>query len=197
MTTTYIFFCGTAAIICVALFILREFGIFNISKRMELKNPWICFIPVADTYALGRIAEKYQRADQKKPTNFKMLLPIMNTIGYVLAVIFISLLFSAISSVLDSAKLAIEADKEMTMADFKVLIPVFIVYLFALTSFIVFKVLYFISLWRVYAIFNKAMATRYIILSVLFSFLIPFFLFALRNDDYVKEMDFKTSKTKI
>lgn len=197
MTTTYIFFCGTAAIICVALFILRGFGIFNISKRMELKNPWICFIPVADTYALGRIAEKYQRADQKKPTNFKMLLPIMNTIGYVLAVIFISLLFSAISSVLDSAKLAIEADKEMTMADFKVLIPVFIVYLFALTSFIVFKVLYFISLWRVYAIFNKAMATRYIILSVLFSFLIPFFLFALRNDDYVKEMDFKTSKTKI
>lgn len=197
MTTTYIFFCGTAAIICVALFILREFGIFNISKRMELKNPWICFIPVADTYALGRIAEKYQRADQKKPTNFKMLLPIMNTIGYVLAVIFISLLFSAISSVLDSAKLAIEADKAMTMADFKVLIPVFIVYLFALTSFIVFKALYFISLWRVYAIFNKAMATRYIILSVLFSFLIPFFLFTLRNDDYVKEMDFKTSKTKI
>lgn len=197
MTTTYIFFCGTAAIICVALFILRGFGIFNISKRMELKNPWICFIPVADTYALGRIAEKYQRADQKKPTNFKMLLPIMNTIGYVLAVIFISLLFSAISSVLDSAKLAIEADKAMTMADFKVLIPVFIVYLFALTSFIVFKALYFISLWRVYAIFNKAMATRYIILSVLFSFLIPFFLFTLRNDDYVKEMDFKTSKTKI
>ena len=93
----------------------------------------------------------------------------------------------AISSVFESAKLAIETDVELTLSELKPFILVLVTFVLAVAAVAIYKVFYYISLWRVYNKQDKSKALMAIILSVIFAFLVPVFLLVLKKQESYSE----------
>ena len=174
--------CSISSFISVALFILNGLGIYNMSKKMELKSPWISFIPVANIFALGRIAQRYVKRDGTPSAKFGITLVILYVSQFLVSVAFIIFSVIATISVISNAELAIEQEVMMEMSMFSSLIPVIILYFVLAGVALTYKIIYYVSLWRVFSIFSNENATLFTVLSVFFSFLAPIFLFVIRNN---------------
>ncbi|MBQ1988803.1 MAG: hypothetical protein II234_02715, partial [Clostridia bacterium] len=164
-------------VIGVALYILGAFAIFKLSKKVELKAPFISFIPFLQSFALGRIAEKYIKKDGSNSARFSILLFIFSA-------------FYSIFNVIVNIEDAIANDTKVTIDMFTSFIFVIALFFVLLVCAICYKIFFAIAIWRVFAIFDYKMATVYTIISVLFSTISPIFLFVIRNN--TPEFDSKT-----
>lgn len=169
--TAFVIFSAVAAAI----------GIYKMSKTAGLEYPWLSFIPVASSYTLGILAEKYRKTPTEKPFKYSILLLVMHIIEKIVAIVFF-VLFCFISvetvhTVISVAMYDGEIDPNMALA----LIPFFVLSLAVIFTELAFAVIRYIALWRVYSLFDGRNAVLYTVLSVLFGFLEPVFIFVLRN----------------
>ncbi len=165
----------------IALFVLQGFGLMQMSKSLGLKAPWIGFIPFASIFSFGRVAQTYIKKDGKKSAKFSITLLIL----YILYILFVvaltvSLVIAAIS-VISNSETALANDTEMELSMFGAVIAVVAIYFIVLALAISYKIVYFIALWRIFALFDHINATLYTVLSIVFSFMGPIFLFILRK----------------
>lgn len=56
------------SVIGLAQYVLQGVAMFKIAKRRQLPKPWLAFIPYANTYMLGAIADQYQSIAKGKET---------------------------------------------------------------------------------------------------------------------------------
>lgn len=182
MTTVITLFLGITAFFSLLVFVLKGLGLFKLAKLENLKKPILAFIPVANNYVLGSLAE-----NKEKPSNLKKLLLILNIIAIITVAVFLVSSGFAISSVFESAKLAIETDVELTLSELKPFILVLVTFVLAVAAVAIYKVFYYISLWRVYNKQDKSKALMAIILSVIFAFLVPVFLLVLKKQESYSE----------
>ncbi len=174
---------GFAAIIGITLFILQGIGLFNISKKLNLSCPWISFIPVVSFFSLGKIAERYIKNDGRKSAKFSILLLCFAILSYLLLFAFFAVLIIGIIGFLRLVNTNIADDTMLTSEIFSVLIPSVVIYLLAFAVSVTYSVLYYIALWRIFAMLNYANATLYLVLSIFFGFLAPIFIFVIRNKE--------------
>ena len=168
-------FIGTFTIsllIGLALYLLESIGVYKMAKSAEIKNPWLSFVPVGRNWVFGTLAEKYKKKNGTKSARFGIILPVLE--GIVLIETIALTIFPVISD-------AVNTSAEMAPEQFMSLIPVIILYFALMAVAIAYAVVFFIALWRIYASFDKANATLYIVLSVLFSISSPIILFIIRN----------------
>lgn len=177
-------------IIWVAFYILGAFAIFDISKKIGIKAPFVSFIPFFQSFALGRIAEKYVKKDQKKPAKFSILLFIFNILQTILLIVFIFSTLDSIFNVIGNIKDAIANDTKVTIEMFSSFIFVIALFFVLLVCALCYKIFFAIALWRVFAIFDYKMATLYTIISFLFSTISPIFLFIVKNN--TPEFEYKS-----
>lgn len=186
---------GISAIIGIGLFVLQGIGLFNVSKKLNLSNPWICFIPIVSVFSLGRIAQHYVKNDGRKSAKLSILLLCFAILSYLLLFAFFAVLIVGIIAFLRVVNNNIVDDTMLTTEIFSVLIPSVVLYLLALVAAVTYNVLYYIALWRTFAVLNYANATLYLVLSIFFSFLSPIFIFVLRNKEpkltYAERMGFE------
>ena len=172
--------CGI--VLFILLYLLNSFSLYCICKKEKISNGWLAFLPISNISVLGRIADLYERKDGKAPYKYKKFLPILYIILlFLLAAFLISIIFCLLS-VVSNVELAIEKGKDLEPEMFVLVIPVVICYIFLLAIAIIYTVFYDIALWRVYAHYDRKNAVLFIVLSVLFSFLAPVFLFVIRNN---------------
>jgi len=170
--------CSCAGIV---LFLLQGFGLYEMSKTLELKNPWLAFIPIVSVFSLGRVGQKYIKQDGTRSAKFGAILLCLYIVEYVLAIAFIVMFIVAIVLIVSNAESVIASDAGMTLQMFSSLIPVIILYFITMAVAIACSILYYIVLWRVYSIFDAPNATLFIVLSIFFNFLPPIFLFVIRK----------------
>ena len=168
-------FIGTFTIsllIGLALYLLESIGVYKMAKSAEIKNPWLSFVPVGRNWVFGTLA---------KSARFGIILPVLE--GIVLIETIALTIFTVISvkEITGYALDAVNTSAEMAPEQFMSLIPVIILYFALMAVAIAYAVVFFIALWRIYASFDKANATLYIVLSVLFSISSPIILFIIRN----------------
>ena len=84
-------------------------------------------------------------------------------------------------NILDMAYGAVENSTEVTPEQLAALIPIIIIYFVLIAVSMAYLIVTYIAMWRIYASFDKANATLYIVLSVLFSISAPIILFIIRN----------------
>lgn len=174
---------GIGGILGFALFILGGFAIYKMSQQIGLKHSWISFIPFVQCFCLGRIAERYIKKDGTKSTKFSLILLIFNILQFIFAIVFFVLLIISILSIIVNIEDAVVNDIEITLSMFSSFIPVIVFYFVLIAFAIIYKVFYYIALWRVFAIFDNSNATVYLILSIFSSVLSPIFLFVIRNNN--------------
>lgn len=165
------------SIIAVALYLLQAFGLYGMAKGSGIGRPWRGFIPFANTFLFGKIAERYVKKDGKKSAKFGGLLLAFEILTAVFAVAVFAFVINAFS-VLFAHMLT---DSEITVAIGYSFVPVIIFFLVFTVAAIAYAVMYYVALWRIFAAFDYHNATVYLVLSIVFSFLGPIFLFVLRN----------------
>ena len=177
-------FIGTFTIsllIGLALYLLESIGVYKMEKSAEIKNPWLAFIPVANGWVFGTLAEKYKKKNGTKSARFGIILPVLEGIVLIEAIALTIFTVISIKEITGYALDAVNTSSEMAPEQFMSLISVIILYFALMAVAIAYAVVFFIALWRVYSSFDKPNATLYIVLSVVFTISVPIILFIIRN----------------
>ena len=155
-----------AFILAAVAIIFQGIGIMKMHEKLGLKNGWFAFIPLLNQYALGKVAEQYIKANGKKSAKFSIILPIVSVVSVIIGVS-IGFLGGLLTVFFPNA------------SEFIDLIITFITYPISIGL----SIFTYVALWRVYAIFSNKNATLFTIISILFSLVQPFLVFAIRNND--------------
>ena len=177
MIFVLVFACAAALV----FYLLRAVGVWKMAKTAEISSPWVAFIPVVNSFTLGKIAEKYRKRDGTKSAKFGVALLALNIITLVIGILLTVFTVNSVIEILKNAEYAVEADIDMTIDMFSSLIPVIILYVLIMAAAFAYMIVYYVALWRVFSSFDYRNATLFTVLSVFFSFLGPIFLFILRN----------------
>lgn len=180
----FTFFVGAiavSAVIGIAIYLLESISVYKMAKSAEIKNPWLAFIPVANDWVFGTLAEKYKKKNGTKSARFGIILPVLEGIVLIETIALTIFTVISIKEITGYALDAVNTSTEMVPEQFMSLIPVIILYFALMAVAIAYAVVFFIALWRVYYSFDKSNATLYIVLSIIFTISVPIILFIIRN----------------
>lgn len=163
-------------IIALAMYLLEAVGLYGMAKSSGFSSPWRSFIPFANTFLFGKIAEKYQRRDGKRSAKFGGLLLAFEILTLIFSIATMAFVISMIS-VLATSYNDFELNASIVVPMIAMLACCFVL----IGVLIAYVVIYYVALWRIFTAFDYNNATVYFVLSILFSFLGPIFLFVLRN----------------
>lgn len=170
----FLFVVFIAAIVTI---IFQGIGIMKMHGKLGLKGGWMAFVPLLNSYAMGKVAEQYIKENGKKSAKFSVILLVGNIINMFFAMC--SGFFSGFATS-SSALYALGLSKEI--------IGVFtiinlILSLCQVVYSLAYSIVVYVVLWRIYAIFNNQSATLFLILSLFIGFVQPFLIFAIRNNE--------------
>lgn len=177
-------FIGTITIsllIALVFYLFESIGVCKMAKSAEIKNPWLSFVPVARNWVFGTLAEKYKKKNGVKSARFGIILTVLSVIELVCAAVMTVFMIIVTKDILGVAYDAAESSTEVTPEQLAALIPIIIIYFVLIAVSIANLIITYIAMWRIYSSFDKANATLYIVLSVLFSISAPIILFIIRN----------------
>lgn len=177
-----VLYTAVMAAICLALYILRAIGIYKMSKTAGVEYPWLSFIPAANSFTLGRLAERYHKNPIEKPAKYSVILLILHIIEKIIEILFaVFLCIAAVTSVREIVGAALY-DEPIKLSAALSFIPLILSSFLLMLSALAFAIIKYIALWRVYSSFDGKNAVLFTVLSVLFNFLEPVFLFVIRNN---------------
>jgi len=170
-----------ASFTSVLFLILRGFGLYNMCKKQNIKNGWLSYIPITAEYIMGKISASYIKKDGRKSADLTIPLLILSILTAICFAVLIVVGCGMTVSIGSFALKAAQNDTQMTIDMFSSFIPFIIVYLITCAVAIAQTVIYYIALWRIFAIYDYNNATIFLILSIFFGFLAPIFIFIIRN----------------
>lgn len=163
-------------IIALAMYLLEAVGLYGMAKSSGIGKPWRGFVPFANTFLFGKIAERYVKKDGKRSAKFGGLLLAFEILTLFFAFVTMTFVIGMII-VLATA----ENDSELAYSILAPMVAMLISCFLLMGATIAYAVIYYVALWRIFTAFDYNNATVYFVLSILFSFLGPIFLFVLRN----------------
>ncbi len=159
---------AVALIVAILFYVLRALGFHTIAKRRGIAHPWLAWIPIANYYLIGRIADEYDERFFNKRSSYAALLLAMSLMFVVMGIIIAALITPAM---LYTMHLGDSYGAVVGIAVLSIAMPVVSIIL---------TVLYFICLFKIYD-WCSASSGVMIVFSILFRVVIPFMVFAVRN----------------
>lgn len=188
--TAFVIISLITAAVSLVFWALRAIGIFKMSEKEGIKNPWYSFIPFFDMIALGRLGAGYKKKNLSVTKDKSKVLLIIKIITSILG----------FASVLAFLGLVIKAGAVAFLSDtddvtFSMIASagwlVFIVFALSVLE-IVYFVTYYICLYNIYLKFNRDNAVLFTVLGIFFSFLTPIFLYmSAKKEPVHSEEEFK------
>ncbi len=165
----YILILGTALAGALAVYLLQGFAVYSIGKNLGFEKAWLSFVPVANTFFFGQIAEKRIKEDGKPLMPFAKLLLILKIacLACSLAVLFFYFL-------------------EMICRELPALMIIFlmiviITYLILLVVCIALSVITGFALWQIYSMLAPENKVLFLVLSLISTIALSVILFIIRN----------------
>lgn len=167
----------------LAIYIFQAVGIYTISKRCGLNKSYLAFIPIANYYQIGLLADQYERPAKIGKLRYSLTpLAALQMIGALFALIFLYRFLGDIFAIIPSSGIINEGDMQDIMMEY---MPYIL--LMSLYSFISIPtmVLYCIALYKIYKITNPANAVLFLLLSIFVTGSQAVILFISRNKPLV------------
>lgn len=155
-------------VICIVFYVFYSIGLYSIAKRRGLRYPGLAWVPVASDWMLGLVADQVDLICAGKQSNQRRLLLWFSAGTYLLAAFFLIAIFTSVNSYSFSSPFF------MMMTWFPLLL-----WGVAIT----FMVFYYIALYKLYRSSSPDNAVPLIVLSIIFSVIIPFVMFVIRKSD--------------
>ncbi len=172
-----------SAMVSLLFYIFQSIGLFKMSKTLSFAHPWMAWVPIFNIYTFGKIGSRYVKQNGRSSANFGgwltglYIAQLITAIGCIASIIpFILTVFE-----MESTGTDIRPDNTVIVATLVLIISAFAVFIIS----IAYLVVYYIALWRVYAVFSNENATVFLIISILFNVATPFIIFAIRNNEPV------------
>ncbi len=174
---------AVALIFSLVCYIFEAIGVYTIAKRRGIKNPWLAWIPIGNTWMWGCIADQYQYVANGKTKNRRMIILILSLASFVLSAMTTGQTINSMMQLVANAD-AIEYMSEAEMV--AMIAPMMGSSMAGMFGSIVSIALFVFQCIALYDMFNScnpSNSTMFLVLSILFSIARPFFIFASRNKD--------------
>ena len=83
MILIYIVFCMAMIAAGITMYVLHSLGIYTIAKKRGIATPFLAWIPVANIWILGSIADQYDEAVKGVKKKSRILLLVLEIAVYV------------------------------------------------------------------------------------------------------------------
>lgn len=155
----------------VLSYVLQSLSYYTIAKRRGLKNPWMAWVPVLNSWLLGSISDQYQYVVHGQVKNKRKWL-----LGLVIAYLVVYIIWE-VTMVAGTYRIATGYESVGIM----VLMVLGALLMLGLA--IALTVVLYIALNDLFRSCDPGHATLYLVLSIVVNITLPFFVFACRKKD--------------
>lgn len=166
----------------IAGYVLTALALYTISQRRGIHKPWLAWIPVVNCWLLGSLSDQYQyvvNGANKSKRKFLLGLSIVNIVlGVAIGIMSVVMVVKTVFAISDYAndEAIVRAILGPTMSVLGLCIPL-------LGVSIAYAIIRYMALYDVYKSLDPSNCVLFLVLSILFGFLEPFFLFFSREKD--------------
>ena len=155
----------------------------RMAKKVGMENPWLFWIPGANLYALGQLADIQASRCEGKTTNFRkkiliwLIAPMIVSIAW--AIILVIWLIAAVNKGIlnDTGIVSLDMTGDASMVGLSFALLLGFIALFV--AYIILIVIYYKALYRAYKLYAPDSAGGFLVLSIFIGAAIPILLFAL------------------
>lgn len=166
----------------IAAYVLTALALYTVAKRRGLKNPWLAWIPVADSYLLGSLSDQYRyvvngenKSKRKILLVLRILIAVMSTALFAVLIAMCIQAFGGIMRGIGEDEL-VDQILGLALSLFGLSLPL-------IGIAIAYTVFRYMALYDVYKSMDPNNCILFLVLSILFGITRPFFLFFSRNKD--------------
>lgn len=165
----------------IAGYVLTALSFQTIAKRRQIPNAWLAWLPVANYWIVGRIADDYDRKNgmNRKWGTLLLIFSIISTVS--IFAVFGSLIFFVIVAAANSSLYGTD------IASSGIIITIILIYLILIAYILAITVLTCLCMICIFKIFESTVpekAVKYLLLYILVPFAAPICLFKIRNKGY-------------
>ena len=173
---------GTPMLLSIAGYVLTALALYTIARRRGLRNPWLAWIPVADSWLLGSLSDQYRyvlKGEHRSKRKILLFFRVLITIMWIsLMGLLVNLCFHAVGGAFWGAM----SDERM----FQILhqaMNLLVLCLPLMGISIAYAVFRYMALYDIYKSLDPENCVLFLVLSILFGVTEPFFLFFSREKD--------------
>lgn len=175
--------CFVAMVVGIASYVMTSLSLYTIAKRRDINHAWLAWIPIANYWTLGSIADEYDERNGLKKRWAKTLI--------VLYVIFYVAFIVVYVATLATMFMGITGTSDLEMQIMNMITPLIVLYLLLVLVMIfsiAFMVCYYISLYKIFESTVPKHSLLCMIISILVPLGLPICLMCCRNKGYEKEV---------
>ena len=171
-----------SGMIAIAAYVLSSMALHTIASRRGLGNPWLAWIPVANSYLVGSISDQYRYIVRRERKSKRVVLLTLSIIRAVLSVVVLGQLIAVIGQGITgimwnySERQILEEIMESVVNLLCMCLPLCAVA-------IAYAIVRYMALFDIYKSLDPSNSVLYLVLSILMGVTEPFFLFYNRNKD--------------
>ena len=173
---------GMPMLLSLVTYVLTALALYTIARRRGLKNPWLAWIPVADSWLLGSLSDQYRyvvKGEHKSKRKILLFFRILASYLWVsLMALLLRLCFRAFGGVMQGTIPDILIRQILHQAA-----DLLIVVLPLIGISIAYAVFRYMALYDIYKSLDPDNCVLFLVLSILFGVTEPFFLFFSREKD--------------
>ena len=173
--------CSIIALVALAFgvvsYIFESLGLYTIAKRRGIHHPGLAWVPIANVWIIGSISDQYQYVAKGKIRNRRKVL-----LGLMIATSLISVVSIVLVNLGIFDGMIMTGDVSYPAFTFAVILEVIIAMALWVIS-ILTAVFTYITYYDLYRSCTTSNSVLFLVLSIFFDFLIPFFIFACRKKD--------------
>ena len=166
----------------IAVYVLTALAFYTIADRRGLKNPWLAWIPVANLWLLGSISDQYRYVVKGEFKSKRKILLVLGIASMVVGIVIFGLITSLAITGISGAMGGI-SEEQMVSQLMGRAIGMVGLFVPMMGIAIAQMVIRYMALYDVYKSMDPSNCVMFLVLSILFSFTEPFFLFFNRNKD--------------
>lgn len=171
-----------SSLLQIAVYVFSSLALYTIAKRRGLTNPWLSWVPVANVWILGSIADQYRYVARGEIRNKRKVLLTLQIISAVL--VFLMIVF-AISMVVGAITGAVAGRPESAIMQRVVVsasgLLVLLVPLLGVS--VATTIIRYMALYDLYSSCEPDNKVIYLVIGILIGITEPIFLFLCRNKD--------------
>ncbi len=169
-----------SSLLGIVSYVLTSWAVYTIACRRGLRKPWLAWVPVANVWLLGSLSDQYQYVVRGRNTAKRKWLLSLSILKCALTtaivVLGIGVIFTAFTGYYHHNSSMAAGLMGQAIALAGVCLPL-------TGTAIAYAVIYYMALYDVYKSLDPANCALFLVLSIPFGFLKPFFLFFNRDKE--------------
>ena len=171
-----------ASLIQIAAYVLSSLALYTIAKRRGLNHAWLSWIPVANVWTLGSIADQYRYVARGEIKSKRKVLLTLRIISAVLSAVMVVLCIGAVAGAVSGAVMG-KAENVILQNLLGSLVGMLGLVVPILAVAIGTAVIRYMALYDLYSSCDPGNKTVFLVIGILFGITEPVFLFLCRNKD--------------